>query len=177
MARDGMGLRDYVDVAERIRAFYERYPEGSIQTEMVRLDGDLAVFRATVYRDREDRCPTTGWAYEREGNGHVNRTSFIENCETSAIGRALANLNFPTSRRALDRLRREMAGVAASEQQEREIRALMVSERVPEDVRERVEARLESGLSARQASDAIAYLRQLGAAARAEEEEEERLAA
>src|SRR5690606_28219685 len=60
---DGFDLKDYVDVAERIRAFYERYPEGSIQTEMVRLEGDLVVFRATVYRDREDPHPTTGWAY------------------------------------------------------------------------------------------------------------------
>src|SRR5690606_29998921 len=64
MARDNFNLKDYVDVAERIRAFYERYPEGSIQTEMVRLEGDMVIFKATVYRDREDVHPTTGWAYE-----------------------------------------------------------------------------------------------------------------
>src|SRR5690606_10496797 len=95
---DGFDLKDYVDAAERIRACYERYPEGSLQTEMVRLEGDLVVFRPTVYGDREEPHATTGWAYEREGVGYVNRTSFIENCETSAIGRALANLSFPTSR-------------------------------------------------------------------------------
>lgn len=106
---DGFNLKDYVDVAERIGAFYERYPEGSIQTEMVRLEGDLVVFKATVYRDREDPHPTTGWAYEREGVGYVNRTSFIENCETSAIGRALANLGFTASRKRPSREEMEKA--------------------------------------------------------------------
>ena len=158
MAGDGFDLRDYVDVAERIRAFYERYPDGSIQTEMVRLEGDRVVFKAVVYRDREDPRPVTGWAHEREGQGHVNKTSFIENCETSAIGRALANLNFPTSRAALERVR---ASQPAAGSQVEEIRALVASEAVAVDVRKRVLARLEQGLTARQAADAIAYLRRL----------------
>jgi len=154
---DGFDLKDYVDVAERIRAFYERYPEGSIQTEMVRLEGDLVVFRPTVYGDREEPHATTGWAYEREGVGYVNRTSFIENCETSAIGRALANLSFPTSRSLRGRA---SAGPATAEQIE-EIRALAASAAVPEDVRERVLARLEQELTAQQAMDALAYLKRL----------------
>jgi len=156
MARDNFNLKDYVDVAERIRAFYERYPEGSIQTEMVRLEGDMVIFKATVYRDREDVHPTTGWAYEREGVGYVNKTSFIENCETSAIGRALANLNFPTTRSAAER-----DDSPATQDQISELRALASSEVVSEDVRERVFARLDAGLTARQAADAIAYLRRL----------------
>ena len=161
--RESFDLKDYVDVAERIRAFYERYPEGSIQTEIVRLEGDMVVFKATVYRDREDRRPTTGHAYEREGQGFVNRTSFIENCETSAIGRALANLNFARTRGARARGREaEPAGEAQLE----EIRALAASEAVPAEIRERVLARLERGLTARQAEAALAYLRrfQQGAA-------------
>lgn len=155
MARDSFDMKDYVDVAERIRAFYERYPDGSIQTEMVRLEGDMVVFKATVYRDREDAHPTTGWAYEREGVGYVNKTSFIENCETSAIGRALANLNFPTTRSAARQ------DTPATQEQIDELRALASSELVSEDVRERVIARLDAGLTARQAVDAIAYLRRL----------------
>src|SRR5690606_24561856 len=157
MAADGFDPKNYVDVAERIRAFYERYPDGSIQTEMVRLEGDMVVFRATVYRDREDQHPVTGWAYEREGVGYVNRTSFIENCETSAIGRALANLNFPTTRTAAAR----GAEKAAAPEQLEEIRALAMAESVPEEVRERVLARLEKTMTARQAQDAIAYLKQV----------------
>lgn len=165
MARDTFDMKDYVDVAERIRTFYTKYPEGSIQTEMVRLDGDLVVFKATVYRDRDDQTPTTGWAYERENQGYVNKTSFIENCETSAIGRALANLNFPTSRSAQERLEQQ---VPASDDQLEEIRALVASEDISEDIRERVVARLEAGFNGRQAADAIAYLRRMaGKAGRA----------
>ncbi len=158
MARDSFDMKDYVDVAERIRAFYERYPEGSIQTEMVRLEGDMVVFRATVFRDREDPNPTTGWAYEREGVGYVNKTSFIENCETSAIGRALANLNFPTSRASQ---RKSAASSPATKEQLDELRALAASEVVSEDIRERVVARLDEGMTAQQAADAIAYLRRI----------------
>lgn len=158
MARDNFDVKDYVDVAERIHAFYERYPEGSIQTEMVRLEGDMVVFKATVYRDREDTMPTTGWAYEREGMGYVNKTSFIENCETSAIGRALANLNFPTTRSERDR---RAATEPATAAQIEELRTLAASEVVREDIRERVEAQLEVGMTSRQATDAIAYLRRL----------------
>ena len=158
MARDSFDMKDYVDVAERIRAFYERYPDGSIQTEMVRLEGDMVVFKATVYRDRDDANPTTGWAYEREGVGYVNKTSFIENCETSAIGRALANLNFPTSRTVQAR---QAAEQPASADQLDELRALASSEVVSEDIRERVVAQLEKGLSVKQATDAIAYLRRI----------------
>src|SRR5690606_31178318 len=158
MARDGFNMKEYVDVDERIRAFYERYPEGSIQTEMVRLEGDLVVFKAMVYRDREDRIPTTGWAYEREGVGYVNKTSFIENCETSAIGRALANLNFPTSRSVRDRV---AARAPATPEQLEELRTLAASERVSEDLHERVLSRLEDGLTSKQAADAIAYLKRV----------------
>lgn len=156
--KDTFDRKDYVDVAERIRAFYERYPEGSIQTEMVRLEGEMVVFRATVYRDREDTCPTTGWAYEREGVGYVNRTSFIENCETSAIGRALANLNFPTSRTELERT---AAREPASAERLEELKALAAGEFVSADLQERILARLDQGMTAQQASDAIAYLRRL----------------
>lgn len=150
-------MKDYVDVAERIRLFYERYPDGSIQTEMVRLDGDLVVFRARVYRDREDPNPTTGWAYEREGVGVVNKTSFIENCETSSVGRALSNLNFPRSREAQARSARGPATPAQLD----ELQALVAAEVVGTGVRERVTARIEQGLTAEQAKDALAYLRRL----------------
>ena len=116
----------------------------------------MVVFSATVFRDREDPNPTTGWAYEREGVGYVNKTSFIENCETSAIGRALANLNFPTSRSQ----RKGRVGSPATKEQLDELRALAASEVVSE-VRERVLARLDAGMTARQAVDAIAYLRRI----------------
>jgi hypothetical protein len=166
MSRESFRLRDYVDVAERIRLFYERYPEGSIQTEMVRLEGDLVIFRARVYRDREDPNPTTGWAYEREGVGVVNKTSFIENCETSSVGRALSNLNFPRSREAQVR----SAQGPATPAQVDELRVLAGASVIESGVRDRVLARLEKGLTAEQARDALAYLQRLHR--RAEQEAE-----
>lgn len=78
----------YADVAGRVQAFRELCPNGSISTEVVRLDGDMCVIKAMVC-DEEGRVLGTGHAYERESSTQINRTSFIENCETSAVGRAL----------------------------------------------------------------------------------------
>src|SRR3954469_19952368 len=88
----------YAPVADRIQRFYERYPNGRIVTELVsRQDGET-VFRALAYRDHTDAHPAaTGWAAEREDDGDVNAVACLENTETSAIGRALANLGFTAS--------------------------------------------------------------------------------
>ena len=83
----------YADVAGRVQAFRELCPNGSISTEVVRLDGDMCVIKATVC-DEEGRVLGTGHAYERESSTQINRTSFIENCETSAVGRALGMAGF-----------------------------------------------------------------------------------
>jgi hypothetical protein len=92
-------LASYAPVAERITLFYETFPRGRIITELVsRTDKDV-VFRALVYRDASDvAAAATGWAAEREGDGEINTVACLENTETSAIGRALANLGFTASR-------------------------------------------------------------------------------
>jgi hypothetical protein len=87
-------LNDYVQVNERIEKFYERYPEGSIQTEMILNENGMVIFKAYAYRNNEDTRPATGHAMEKEGSSYINKTSHIENCETSAVGRALAMLGF-----------------------------------------------------------------------------------
>lgn len=89
----------YALVADRITLFYEQYPTGRILTRLISRDRDV-VFRASVYRSADDRVPAaTGWASEREGDGDINLVACVENTETSAIGRALANLGFTASRR------------------------------------------------------------------------------
>ena len=85
-------LNDYVQVNERIEKFYEEYPEGSIQTEIIMNDNGMVIFKAYAYRNSEDTRPATGHAMEKEGSSYINKTSHIENCETSAIGRALGVL-------------------------------------------------------------------------------------
>jgi hypothetical protein len=88
----------YAPVAERITQFYGAYP-GRIVTELVSRTAGEVVFRASVYRDAGEAGPaSTGWASEREGDGDVNEVACLENTETSAVGRALANLGFTASR-------------------------------------------------------------------------------
>src|SRR5881398_2802132 len=92
-------LASYAPVAERITRFYETFPRGRIITELVSRTERDVVFRAFVYRDASDaEAAATGWAAEREGDGEINSVACLENTETSAIGRALANLGFTASR-------------------------------------------------------------------------------
>lgn len=92
-------LPDYAPVAERVALFYARYPTGRILTKLVSRTEREVLFRAAVYRGPDETAPAaTGWAAEREGDGDVNSVACVENTETSAIGRALANLGFTASR-------------------------------------------------------------------------------
>ncbi len=94
-------LDDYQTVAERIDLFYDRYPDGRIITGIVEHDAErgFILIRAEVYRQLDDALPAaTGHAFEMRSEGYVNKTSYIENCESSAVGRALAMLNFKTKR-------------------------------------------------------------------------------
>lgn len=92
---------DYVDVQTRITRFWSEHPDGAIVTKLMSPPDDFAQCRyeAQVYRHRDDNRPSaTGYAFELQGGSGPNATSHEENCETSAIGRALANLGYATSR-------------------------------------------------------------------------------
>jgi hypothetical protein len=93
-------LKNYIPVQERINQFWEKYPNGRITTALCSDPDNFEVcrYRGEVYADREDTRPiATGYAFEIAGRGMANKTSHEENCETSAIGRALANLGFATT--------------------------------------------------------------------------------
>ncbi len=106
-------LTDYALVAERITLFYQRYPTGRILTDLhARTDREV-IFVAKVYRGPADPGPAaTGWAAEREGDGDINVVACLENTETSAVGRALANLGFTASTRRPSREEMEKAARA-----------------------------------------------------------------
>jgi hypothetical protein len=109
-------LNDYELVETRIAKFYALYEDGRIHTENMTTKEErergLWVVKARIYKTLEDQrlgCPTsTGYAFEVDGGYGANKTSALENCETSAIGRALANMGLHGNKRAS---REEMAKV------------------------------------------------------------------
>ena len=82
--------KEYVMVNERILHFWNNY-EGSIETELLSNEDGVCIFKATIY-NQDHKILATGHAYEKEGSTFINKTSYIENCETSAVGRALGLL-------------------------------------------------------------------------------------
>lgn len=92
---------DYVPVSERLEHFYKDHPDGRVLTSIVEHDAEngFVLIRAEIYRERDDAAPSaTGHAFENRSEGYVNKTSYIENCETSATGRALALLGYEIKR-------------------------------------------------------------------------------
>lgn len=88
--------KEYAEVNQRIKAFRMLFPQGFITTEMISNDAGVCVFKASVgyWTFNEDgdlnaNILGVGHAYEKEGSSFINSTSYIENCETSAVGRAL----------------------------------------------------------------------------------------
>lgn len=94
-------LSAYSSVDDRIHLFWEKYPNGRLETEIVHLQknemGQLVqiIIKASAWRDITDPHPSSvDFAEETLGSNPVNRTSFVENCATSSLGRCLATLGF-----------------------------------------------------------------------------------
>ena len=114
-------LEDYVLVEDRIEEFWTKHPKGRILTEVTHLDHPeakqrMVVIKATIYTESDSLSVpiATGWAKEREGTMGANQTAFLENAETSAIGRALANMGVATkkgrpSRQEMEAVERNMS--------------------------------------------------------------------
>lgn len=85
--------KDYAQVNERIKAFRMCHPHGCITTSIVSLEDGTVTMLATV-SDANGQVLGTGYAQEKENSSYINKTSFIENCETSAVGRALGMCGF-----------------------------------------------------------------------------------
>ena len=80
--------KEYFTVAERVSAFRAKHPDLSIETEIVRWEGDDVVVKASI--SDNGKLLATGLAHEVRGSTNINKTSHVENCETSSLGRALA---------------------------------------------------------------------------------------
>lgn len=117
-------LDNYETVEDRLVKFWHDHPNGRIATMMedITADKSMVVFRCDVYFDADDhRAKASGYAEETRNSSPVNKTSFVENCETSAIGRALANCGYAAkgsrpSREEMEKVQRSESAPATPSQ-------------------------------------------------------------
>ena len=112
-----MGFMDnYVTAADRINQFWAKYPNGRIHTEIKLINETEIVIMASVFTDREDTRPAAiDFAQETRGSSAINKTSFVENCSTSAIARSLSALGFQSKKdgKSVRPTREEMVKVSS----------------------------------------------------------------
>jgi hypothetical protein len=80
--------KPYVEVKERVKYLREHFKDYKIVTELIKLENDLCIFKAMILNEKNE-IVSIGHAYEKEGSSFINKTSYIENAESSAVGRAL----------------------------------------------------------------------------------------
>ena len=174
----GFNLDDYEPVAARLARWLEQTDgQPRVITHLVHYQENRCVFRAELWVG--DILIATGWAEETRGDGNVNRTSHLENCESSAVGRALANAGLAGSDPSKRPSREEMGKVArsggapaagsgnpATESQQTFLRKLMFAQliKTEEDIQAKVDEALGtpvlvSQLTAAQASKVIDYMK------------------
>ena len=120
-------LADYETVESRLEKFWKEFPDGRISTELEVCEAHRYVVKAYLFRTYLDQVAySTGFAEEKDSDRGVNATSALENCETSAIGRALANANFATKGRRPSR--EEMVKVST--------KPIILKEKFPEPVKD-----------------------------------------
>ena len=85
--------KEYVEVNQRLLYFRKesKYEGWTIENDLVAVDSDSCIIKATI-KDNQGRVIASAHAQEDRTSSHINKTSFVENCETSAVGRALAML-------------------------------------------------------------------------------------
>lgn len=115
-----INLENYETVEQRIMRFKEKNPNYRMHSELVDMQGAPGntrwVVKVTLWLDAADEHPvSTGFAFEVDGAGMANKTAALENCETSAFGRALANAGYSGNKRVT---REEMLKVRVGEYRE-----------------------------------------------------------
>lgn len=154
--------KDYVEVNERIKHFREKYQGWSINTKIVELTSDRVVMRAMVV-DEDGKVRSTGHAFEEKGSSFINKTSFIENCETSVIGRALGNfgIGIDTSIASYEEVSEAISQqeTPADETQISLIESLLVHASISVKQEKDIDSRLAE-FTYKEASDCIKFLKE-----------------
>ena len=128
-------LADYETVESRLEKFWKEFPDGRISTELEVCEAHRYVIKAYLYRTYLDQVAySTGFAEEKDTDRGVNATSALENCETSAIGRALANAGFAAKGRRPSR--EEMVKVSMGSPNTIKTEKPIFKEKFPEPVRD-----------------------------------------
>jgi len=166
----GFNLDDYEPVEDRIKKFYSDHEDGRIITKVVYQDSDRVIIKAFIYKNEQDVIWATGLAQEfrdtelrknQYGKEYetVNYSSNLENCETSAIGRALANANYAGSKRPsreeMEKVERMSPTAVATDKQLLTIKRLFSQLGVDKETRDPV---MEKVKTKSQASDLIVQL-------------------
>jgi hypothetical protein len=106
-------LNEYQTVQERIDLFWKKFPEGRFKLDIVSQSESQVIIKASVWKDKNDKHPATvDFAEERIGTSPVNKISHVENCATSALGRAISALGGEFSPKGKRPSREEMDKVA-----------------------------------------------------------------
>ena len=153
--------KDYAEVPQRIKAFRSLFPNGAIETSIISNDNQMVVMKATV-RDDEGHILGEGHAYEKESSSFINKTSYIENCETSAVGRALGMCGFgiDTSVASYE----EVANAISNQDRMKAEKAMETTPKTEEEARKKcseAQANFVEKLVAEKHIDKEAYLKQL----------------
>jgi hypothetical protein len=129
-------LADYETVESRLSNFWKEFPDGRVSTELEVCEAHRYIIKAYLYRTYLDQVAySTGYAEEKDSDRGVNATSALENCETSAIGRALANAGFAAKGKRPSReemVKVQLAGGSGFQKPEQPI----LKEKFPEPVKD-----------------------------------------
>ena len=104
-SRQRFRMDNYVEVADRVRAWYETHPEGRIETDIVSFTAEMVVTKSRVFRTADPAERPAGEGHSMlaiPGSTPYTRGSELENCETSSVGRALVMAGVPAKRIASD---------------------------------------------------------------------------
>lgn len=155
--------KEYETVASRVQKFRTNKEIGlnySIETQIVEANETTVVMKATI-KDKEGRVIATGYAEEKRSSSMINKTSALENCETSAIGRALANFGmagteYASADEVANAISQQNSDKPMSEAQRDLIRRLAKEQGTPDDS---IELRLKQIKTSAEACEAIKKLK------------------